>query len=373
MSAQSRLPLRRERDAAHPESSAGRRDFVAELVDDLARLDALGGELDALHERTGAPASARWAAIHAGMKHDPAARPWCVVVREGSTIVAAALATARPRRRAWAIRSATHPDEPGWLAAIDTDASAALADGLAWSLDRIGRPWRLEWRHLPAGDPTLASLRQVLPVATVQASAEDAQLACDAGVGPMPGLSRNTRSAVRRAHKRIAAAGLRCELAWLRDVSGIAANLDAVVGVHQDRNRQLRGSAGLDDPAQRALFEETVRAQAGAGRARLLTLRLSGDLAAFAICFEASGTLHVYSNMASPDWLDFSPGTIANAEVVLAASRDPGLRAIDWGTGLQRYKLSGTHVHVEHLAHLQAWSSLACRLAWTLRDRLLRR
>ena len=347
--------------------------FDTELVEELGRLEALGDELDSLQERTGAPASARWGAVHAGMVHDPRARPWCVIVRRGPLIVASALAVSRPRLGAWIIHSATHRDEPGWLAALDGPASDALAVAVSGSLRSLRRPWRLHWRHLPADDPTLATLRAGLPVAAVLESAEEAQLSCDGVDDSGNGLSRNTRSVVARARKRIDAAGLACELAWTRDAAAIAAELGDVVDVHRRRNRQLRGVAGLDDPGQRALFEETVRAHADAGRARLLTLRLGGELAAFAICFEASGTLHVYSNMASPDWLDYSPGTIANAEVVRAAGGDAALQSVDWGLGLQRYKLSGSQVHVRHLVHLWAWSSLVGRVAWALGGRLAQR
>jgi len=81
----------------------------------------------------------------------------------------------------------------------------------------------------------------------------------------------------------------------------------------------------------------------------------------------------VYSNMASPDWLDFSPGTIVNAELVMDASRDPGIRAVDWGPGVQRYKLSGARLHIEHLCHLRAWSSMSYRLTLALGNRLSHR
>ncbi|MBC7662441.1 MAG: GNAT family N-acetyltransferase [Caulobacter sp.] len=341
-----------------------------ELLEDLARLEALADEIDDLQARSGAPASARWAAVHAGMLHDRRARPWCVVVRRGSDIVATALAVARLRLGAWAIRGATHPHEPGWLAALDEEASRELAAAIASSLRGLHRPWRLAWHHLPADDRTLAALRDELSLSSVLASGEDARLDCDSVDDVAGGLSRNTRSVVARARRRIGAAGLSCEIAWTRDAARIAALLDEVVDVHRRRNRQLRGAAGLDDADQRALFVETVLAHAETGRARLQTLRLDGLLAAFAICFESAGVLHVYANMASPDWLQFSPGTIANAEVVRAASDDPALLAVDWGLGLQRYKLSGPHVQVRQVVDLWAWSSLVGRLAWALGDRL---
>ncbi len=344
--------------------------YGVEFIDRLGRLDEIGAEIDALHERTGAPASARWAALRTGLLHQPSARPWCVVIRSDAGMAAAALAMADLHHGTWAVRSATHPDGRGWLAAADAEAGEALAAALARSLLRLRLPWNLEWRHLPVGDPTLAALSRLLQPATAVPSASNPQLVFDAAARLHGGLSSNTRSAVSRARKRIGAAGRHEAMDWMFDAGEIEACLGAIVDVHQRRNRQLRGVAQLDDPDKRALFEDTVRAQAGAGRARLLTLRLDGRLAAYALCFEASGRLHVYSNMASPDWLQFSPGTIANAELVTAASRDAGILSVDWGPGLQRYKLSGSHVRVDPLCHLRAWSSTAYRLAWSLGHRL---
>jgi CelD/BcsL family acetyltransferase involved in cellulose biosynthesis len=344
--------------------------FDVEFIDRLGLLDGIGAEIDALHERTSAPASARWAVIRAGMTHQPSAQPWCVVVRSGSVLVAAALGIADLRHGTWSVRSATHPDEPGWLAAVDAEAGEALAAALTRSLERFRLPWSLEWRHLPARDPILPILCRLLQPSAAVPSASDPQLVFDAETRMHGNLSSNTRSAVSRARKRIQAAGRHEAMDWMFDAGEIEACVDPIVDIHQRRNRQLRGVAGLDDPHKRALFEDTVRAQAGAGRARLLTLRLDGRLAAYALCFEASGRLYVYSNMASPDWLQFSPGTITNAELVTAASRDSSIRAVDWGPGLQRYKLSGGRLHVEQLCHLRAWSSNAYRLAWSLRHRL---
>jgi CelD/BcsL family acetyltransferase involved in cellulose biosynthesis len=347
--------------------------FEVEFIDRFDGIDEIGSEIEALQERTGAPPSARWPAIRTGMMHESKAQPWCVVVRSGPAIVAAALAVAELRRGTWAVRSATHPDEPGWLATVDSGAGEALAAALARSLQRLRLPWILEWRYLPIGDPTLAKLRRLLQPSQTLPSVDVPQLVFEADTRMQGCLSRNTRSAVSRARKRIDKAGLHAAMDWMRDPVEIEACLDPIVDIHRRRNRQLRGVAGLDDPRKRALFEDVVRAQAGAGRARLLTLRLDGQIAAYAVCFEASGRLHVYSNMASPDWLDFSPGTIVNAEIVTDASRDPGIRVVDWCPGLQRYKLSGERLHIEHLCHLHAWSSTPYRLTLAFGNRLVHR
>lgn len=346
---------------------------VTEFIDRIDRLEALAGELDELVARTGGPASARWPALRAGLSHDVRAQPWVVTVRGATGLVGAALLVARPRHGAWVLRSMMQPEEQGWLAALDDSASEMLARALADSLRRIHGPWHLELRGLFADDPTLLALGRFLPAAGTLAPVGLPRLDCRSTVPLEHCLSRNTRTAVARARKRIADAGLSMALTWSREAGDVADLLGEIVELHRRRNHQLRGVAGLDEAPRRALFEETVRRQAAAGNARILGLRLDGALAAFAICFESAGRLYVYSNMASPDWLAYSPGTIANAEVVAAAHRDSSVNEIDWGPGVQRYKLSGERARVDSLVHFHAWSSAGFRLAWKLYDRVARR
>ena len=347
--------------------------LAVEFIDRPERLEALAGEIDALMARTGAPASSSWPALRAGMANDPESRIWAVVVRRAEAAVGAALFTLQQRVGMWVLRSMTQSDQEGWLAAVDDVAADALGQAVAEGLRELHLPWRMELRLMPADDPVLASLVRAMPTSHLQPFTSVARLACDAASPLASCLSYNTRVAVARARKRIAAAGLSLGIHWTREREQIDAALDEVIDLRCRRDVQLRGVALLHDPQERAVFENTVRGHAAAGRTRLLTLRLDGALAAFAVCFEASGRLHVNSNMAAPSWLQYSPGTIANAEVVAAAHRDPGVRDIDWGPGLQRYKLSGEYVQVDQLVNFHAWSSAGCRLAWTLYDRMARR
>jgi CelD/BcsL family acetyltransferase involved in cellulose biosynthesis len=137
--------------------------------------------------------------------------------------------------------------------------------------------------------------------------------------------------------------------------------------VHRRRSLQMHGRSGLDDPAARGYFEAVVGTHAAAGRVRLLTLRLNRTLAAFALCLLDRDLLWVYANMVSPDWLRYSAGTISNAEVVRWAHATPGIAGVNWGAGLQRYKLSGPVV-LSRSQHLHAWSSRGLRMAVAARN-----
>jgi len=93
----------------------------------------------------------------------------------------------------------------------------------------------------------------------------------------------------------------------------------------------------------------------------LLALHLNCELAAFALCVLDNHTYWVLANYASPDWLRYSPGTIANAEVVRHAFESHCIRGVNWGAGIQRYKLSGK-TGMAHHRTFYAWSSATLRL-----------
>jgi CelD/BcsL family acetyltransferase involved in cellulose biosynthesis len=174
-------------------------------------------------------------------------------------------------------------------------------------------------------------------------------------------LSRNTRSAVAKARNRIDGAGLERQLAWTSNEAEIDKVLPEIYDVCWRRNQQLGRGSGVAKSDELALFTDIVHTNARAGRARLLTHRFNASLAAYALCFQTAGNLWVFSNSVSPDWLDYSAGTITNAEVVKRAHEDPTITCVDWGGGSQRYKLSG-EVKLAQLQNLEAWSSRAARL-----------
>ena len=328
-------------------------------------LRRLAEPLDSLLARSGAPASARLGAVQTWFRYRPGQAPWCVLLQARGEVLAAAVLSRSTRagRHVTVIKKAGEPGEPSWLATAHPGLTACLAQAMGQALNSLTQPWILNLADLPEHDPVVAALGGVLPFSSTVLGAQVPRLHFEPGRPLKHYLSCNTRSAVHRALGRITAAGLTPELAWTRDRERIGACLPEIVDVHRRRNHHLRGSSLLDQPDEAALFVDTLRAHAHDNRLRLLTLRLDGSLAAFATCLESEGGLWVYANLASPDWLAFSPGTVANAEVVRAGHADPAIRCIDWGAGLQRYKLSGD-VAVDRFQDLRAWSSRSNRLAW---------
>ncbi len=324
---------------------------------DIARWQA---PIDTLLDRVGAPPPARRETLEPWFAHHPHVDPWGVLVlRHGEPVASVVLA----RTRRFGIDRFTAPGYPGsahWLPAVDAPAAALLARTLAHALGRSGRPWTLYLTDLPVPDPTLDALRPELALAARWLGPPMARICFDPGQPLSLYLSRNTRAAVAKALNRMTRHGLNHALDWTTDPDAIAATIDAMVDVHRRRSLQQFGSSPLDDPRLVSLFGATVRGHARAGRVRLLTLRIDGALAAFALCEVTAGILWVDTNRASPDWLAFSPGTVVNAEILRMAHADPAITCVDWGGSVQRYKLSG-HPTLVQLQRLQAWSSSAVR------------
>jgi CelD/BcsL family acetyltransferase involved in cellulose biosynthesis len=339
------------------------------------------GELNDLLDRTDAPLAARWPSLDTWIRHHPADEPWAVLVHRGprpggppaagppagGELVGAAVLARQLRMGCWKIGPIGVEGEQAHLAATDPTAATALAGAIRRALGQLNRPWFLRLTDLPDHDPVAAALSAALPVSACRPGPEAPQLRFAPGEPLSTYVSRNTRAAVAKARNRIARDGLAEDIAWTEAPAAVAAALPEVLDLHRRRSVQVHGRSALDEPAARSFFDAVVREHAAAGDVRLLTVRLDADLAAFALCLLDRDTLWVYANMVSPDWLRYSAGTIANAEVVHWAYQTPGIGAVDWGAGLQRYKLSGA-VTLRRSQQVQAWSSRGLRLGVAARD-----
>ncbi|HSV67666.1 MAG TPA: GNAT family N-acetyltransferase [Mycobacteriales bacterium] len=341
---------------------------TTQVVYGRAELAPYAEHLADLLKETGAPVSARWTALAVWLRHHPEIEPWAVLVWSSGTLAAAALFSVRQRFGCWKITKLGESGEPTWLPARDPLSAAELAATLRRELRRLDVPWHLWLTDLPEHDPIVANLHAALPCATVEPGIVAPRLCFAAGTQLARYLSKNTRSAAAKARNRIARDGRAVTMSWTSDPDDIQACLPEIIDVHRRRNLQRRGRTAFAGPAETAEFTDLVRAQAEDGDLRLLTVRLDGELASFALCQVGDGVLWVYANLVSPDWLRYSAGTIANCEVVRMAHADPSIRCLDWGSGPQRYKLSGP-VTMRCSEWLHAWSSRPVRLAWSLHHR----
>ena len=319
-------------------------------------------DLEAALEATGAQVSARWPAVEVWLDHHQQEQPWAVLIEDERQCLAVAVLSTRRRHGIRYVHSATEVGTPAAVRARDHRAGVLLADQVVAEMSTSHRPWMLTLGLLPAFDPAAEALRARLKHAQSAPAQVVPLLNFDPESDVRRYLSRNTRSAIARARNRLDdATGAQPELSWLTSPDQVSAVLADVIDLHRRRNRQLRDHAVLDDPAAARYFEDMVIGHAERDRLELLTARVKGDLAAFAVCFRGGATAWVYANLVAPEWTEFSLGTIANAEVVRRFHAEPGTGCLDWGAGTARYKLSGG-AEVMKTQMLEGWSGWLIRV-----------
>ena len=259
------------------------------------------------------------------------------------------------------VTTVTSPGEPGVPVALPVDdpgAADRFARELAAWLASRRHGWVLQLGPVPlrtadgsgagpgsgpgsGSGSVVAALRRHLPGLAVL---DGPGMPC-LGVGPdddpLVRVSRNSRAAEHRTLNRAARQGLELVPTWYRSGGDVRARLPEIVALHRRRNRQVRGLAQLDVRAKADYFVDVVARHADAGRAQVLTVDVDDRLAAFAVCLRAGSTAYVYSNLVDPDALALGAGTFANVAVVRHHLAEPWCTELNWGPGVQRYKLSG--------------------------------
>lgn len=318
--------------------------------------------LDRVQEQADMPMFARRQWLQAWAEAFPEWEPWTLAWCDGSHV--RAVAPLARRRRPWGLEVA--PIGGGALqespvAACDDGALAALGSGLGAALRALQRPWRLTL-ELPKTSTLASILSAELPVSTIAPGYRRPVFRfTDDALSPKQQLGRNTYSALAKARNRIGREGHSLMVGW----EPITKTLPEVVTVHRDRDLELRGTT-LDARALRFYYDVIER---HAAFWRLLTVRIDGSLAAYALCLRDGDALRVCHNQVAPRWSRYSAGLIANSELVLRAAADPAVGEVDWGGGEQRYKLSLSNTVIDAQV-LTAWSSSALRTALIYMNRL---
>ncbi len=333
---------------------------ICSIVLGPAAVQARAAVFERVFRETGEPVTGRWPSQFIWMQTHPKYEPWGVLVERKGAPVAAALLT-RQWRGFWKIGKPAGWGDPLHFAAVDEDAARGLAKSILEAAKKFGGPWEIEISDLPSSDPVAAYIRSYWPRSQSWLTPPAPHILFATGEPLTTYISRNTRSAVAKARNRIEREGIELREAWTSDPEQILKFLPHILDVNRRRDHQLRQRSFLDDPASERFFMAFVAEHAGQGLIDLLTIHLNGQLAAFALCLLDNAEYSVLANRAAPDWLRYSPGTIANAEVVRHAYEKPGICGVNWGAGPQRYKLSGKAA-LQVRQTLCAWSSAAVPL-----------
>jgi CelD/BcsL family acetyltransferase involved in cellulose biosynthesis len=337
-------------------------DLTSSTVRGLDAFRGLGAELDDLHARVGAPVSTRslwlipWAETH------PEFEPVCVVVRSPARVEAAAVLARRRVMGCDMVVAAAHTlSDRIWLAAVDDASARALADAIAAFLGSITRPWFLDVRQLPVGDPVGAHLARLLPTSELRAGVPLPQTHFTDG--------QPIKEYVRKKHRQNAGAAerrLSCDhewtYGWLRDPAEIERLLPEIEAIRQVRDDDLGRFSDLDRGGGE-FWRRLVRA--AAGTVEVATLTVDGRLGAYCVCLRDGDVMVAWDARPAPEYLSYWTGNLVLTQVLMTCHADPSIRSVDWcrGESFNKQRLANG---IDEAQDLRAWSSPAARRTYEL-------
>lgn len=339
----------RDRPAADPSARS--------LFLDLSN-PATCAALGRLHDERRADVGARTPWLQAWAESHPQWRPRIMALPDGPSEIAAVLPLAEQRRPAFTeIRLLG--DHCSLVCRSDQSASA-LADGLLRRLRALGRPWSLQLGALPSDSAFTELLVRELRAVRVEPGAQRPMVVLEGRTDPAQVMSRNLRKAEAKARNRLAGSGLQVTRRWLTGRTELEPRLAEIRSVHRERDLQLRRSTALDDARESAFYDALLRRHLD--QMDLLELRVDGELAAFVIWIRNGPVRTVLDNRVAPRFMNYSAGLLANNIALRAAAADPEVETLDWGPGVQRYKLQSANLVIGY-KQLSAWSSPLTRRA----------
>lgn len=308
-----------------------------------------------------------------GATHAPAWRPHVISVLDDQEPAGLAALALRRRGPLTDVVMLGHGlSDYALLAAADRRAATSLAGGMIGFLTRLPGPWRMRLDQLPAGDPTALMVAAALPCSQVVAGTTTLRFTppADPELRTLRKLGgRKLAQSRNRTFSQITAAGLAHELRTTRDQREIQELLDVTIDLHRTRDRDMGRRSDLDDPAERAFYRQVVTTLAGRGEVELITLRVAGEIAAYALCLLDGDTYRAWDGRMDSRWTKFGAGRLCQLAAIESALANPRITTIDLMRGESPLKSSLVDETVEH-EHLHAASSYAVWNAWQGATRL---
>ena len=129
-----------------------------------------------------------------------------------------------------------------------------------------------------------------------------------------------------------------CEFRLARTRDEAEQALDALVRLHQERWTSAGQPGSFSDPMLRALLGDAVRSEFDAGRVRLWTLSIDGNIEAALLGFLDNGVLHYFQKGFNPAFSKEGIGTALLGMCLRDSFEDPKIRAFDFMGGGASYK-----------------------------------
>ena len=302
-------------------------------------LTTWGPGLDALHEAVGSHVMARNAWLQACMAHEDRYTPLSIVVPGiGERLEAAALLGVRMRGWRREVVALGHGRSDATAFPARTPAAAAvLADAIVSTVRSLRRPWKLTVRHLAHGDPVAARVAASLRYGRLVEDEVSPCLRFVPGGDLRSYVGKRFVKNRRRRIAKLAALGTPVVEATTREAGEIAAALPEIVEVGRRRDRAMH-RANLSDTAVGAgFFRDAVLGHARLGEMLLVTARIGGELAGYALCFVDRDVLRVWNCRFDPAWGEFGIGQICRSALIEYAIAE-GMAEVDWMLGNEPYK-----------------------------------
>lgn len=146
-------------------------------------------------------------------------------------------------------------------------------------------------------------------------------------------MRRNVEYYARRLFKT-----RRCEFRLARTREDAEQALDALVRLHQERWNSAGMPGSFSDPMLRTLLGDAVRSEFDAGRVRLWTLSIDGNVEAALLGLLDNGVLHYFQKGFNPAFCKEGIGTALLGLCLRDSFEDPQIRAFDFMGGGASYK-----------------------------------
>lgn len=317
----------------------------------------MGPALDELALATNTPVTARRTWQAAWLDAFPEWRPLLVTVhgQDDRLESAAALAERRrgPLRKVVAMGDGL--SDYARLPARSEESSRELAAGIRAALERLGGPWWMLIRQLPADDAVSGAIMRTFPHAAMLPGEASPISLFDEDRSVARYASKNLRQQIRKMQRRTERTGLTPTLEHVHDSSKIAAALPEIERLCVLRDHDSGRKSILDSPSSARFFRNVIRAHAERGEVMLSTLALDRELIAYAVFFKDCGYYRLWNSRFDPQWKELRPGRIVIFRGMEEALADPHSRGFDLMRGGQDYKRSMSN-HVLEASDLWAWS-----------------
>lgn len=334
------------------------RAFYTSVHHGMSEIRALEDDIEELNSDLGLPLMASFVWLSHWADSFPQWTPLMVEVRAVQTnqLMALAMLATDQRPEGTTIVAMGHGSSLfAGLPARDPDSAKALASGIVSALEELPAPWSIDLEQLPELDPTLLHLVEQLDHGQTLPELRIPRVIFSTSHNIDDVLTKSKRKQLRRAKARIEKEGIEMTIGFDRGRALTSELLDEVEAVHVSRDRHARRNSDLDRPAEREFWRRVVEGGDDEWEVEIATLRLDGELAAYAVALLDGDVYRIYDGRMSTEHHDFSPGRIVEAAALSRAMGDPRFAVLDWMSGIAAEKLLTTNI-AEGRARLVATS-----------------